>query len=383
MKSYAFALLAPILGVVALNQSVDASGIGSSATVARLATEQRGDDLVVSPLAIEQRAYVRARLLDGTCPDVLITGSSTVGKLADGMFGSLKVRNAYLGGPTVEDFEALTAVLRRTGCKPRVVIVGVDPWWSGNAAVNDRRWMSMIDDYLAYHAADGALSNGAVRARVWWSTVEERLNFETTRESAKLMYGRLRGTTLLGPRLVHDRPDVFCSTVTTPYSILAVDGHYITCPSQRSSREQRTVVAESYLGNNMHSMAEWREIADDRLARLERLTKAWGEELGAVVLVGMPYNPVTYRRLLADERVSKNLPVLDGKLSGMAGDRVEFLSLRDAAVVPCTEDEFEDSHHVDEHCAAKVARHLMERSRLLGLAARGDGHAPPSDQATR
>src|SRR4051794_40650428 len=114
MRLYTASVLIPLLGVICLNYGIDAGGIGSRSTIERLGQVQAANTLVVSPLELERRPLVRSRLLHaGTCPDVLVLGSSTVGKLAEGMFRDMRVRNAYVGGPTIEDFESIAAILRR------------------------------------------------------------------------------------------------------------------------------------------------------------------------------------------------------------------------------------------------------------------------------
>ncbi len=365
-RPYVVGLLAPLLAVVAMNQLVDAGGIGKTAVVARVAAEQGPSDLVVSPFQLEHRAWVRTRLLmPSECPDVMVIGSSTVGGMKDGFLPGVKLRNAFLGGPTVEDFEAVTSVLRASSCRPKALVVGVDPWWLGNPALDERRWMAWVDDYLAYHERDSLAFRVSTRVTIAWSKVEERLNFTTTRESAKLLFGSLRGQVTLGPRLSHDTPEAFCASITSEHYVRTADGHYVSCPVQIPKPAERRAIAEGYLRGNMHSMGEWREVAHERLDRFERLVRAWGAEYGRVVLLGMPYNPITHTALRRDERVNRNLDELDARLARMQDEHVEFLSLRDAARVPCAEDEFEDSHHAAPACVAKVATALAERTRLL------------------
>jgi hypothetical protein len=366
MRTYVACLVAPLLAVAAMNTAADASGIGAASSLAELAAQQEQGDLVVSPLALEHRVWVKTRLARETeCADVLVTGSSTVGHFADGMLPGTRLRNVYLGGPTVEDFEALTAMLRRTSCPRRTIVVGVDPWWLGNPALGDRRWMMLVDDYLEYHADASMLRRLDIRAEVAWSRIEERLNFTTTRESAKLLLGRARGATTLGPRLVHDGVEAFCASVTTEHYMRASDGHYVACDAWVKSGAAREEIADRYLRDNQHSMNDWRELAHDRIDRFERLVDEWRRTIGQVVLVGMPFHPTTWRRLREDDRVRRNLDELDARLSRMQKDGVEVMLLRDPAIVGVTGDEFEDSHHISPEGAQKVVRHLSEHTRAL------------------
>jgi hypothetical protein len=280
----------------------------------------------------------------------------------------MRVRNVYLGGPSVEDFEALAAILRRTQCRPKTFIVGVDPWWAGNAAVDERRWMVLVDDYLEYHANASAIERLGVRAEVLWGRAEERLNFTTTRESAKLLVGGVRGTTTLGPRLVHESPSEFCASVKSEHYIRAADGRSVSCELWVPKPEARIQLADRYLRDNTHSMADWRELADDRLDRLERLVHEWRRTFGAVVMVGMPYHPAAWARLREDPRVRRNLDALDERLGRMQGDGVELVSLRDPARLSLANEDFEDGHHIAPAGAQKVASYLAEHAKALALA---------------
>lgn len=366
MRTYVACLALSLVGVMALNRGIDAGGIGATGLVESLGEQQKPGDFIVTPLELERRTLVRSRLVHAEkCPDVLVIGSSTVGKLADGMFPGLVVHNAWIGGPTIEDFESVTAVLHRFACKPRAIVVGVDLWWLGNAALDYRRWMTWVDDYLEAHANDSAAYRASVRAQVLWGNLEESLNFTTTRESARLLGSRLLGSTKLGPRLWHDGFESFCASVTGVHSAFAADGHYESCPRQIPTPEERTLIAERYLAVDMHSMGSWRDVAYDRLDRFEALVREWSQNLASVVLVGMPYHPIAYRHLREDARVRRNMDDVDARLVGMQHGRVEFVSLRDASKVPCTGDEFEDSHHVANACAAKVARRLATETTAL------------------
>ena len=69
------------------------------------------------------------------------------------------VLNGWLTQPTVEDLEAVTALLDASGCRPASVILGIDPWFF-NPSVTDERWMSLLPDYLAYHGTAWSIEIG-------------------------------------------------------------------------------------------------------------------------------------------------------------------------------------------------------------------------------
>jgi len=366
MRAFAACLLVPLIAVYAMNLSLDAGGLRTSAQIVKLAAAQAPGDVIVSPTQFDQRAWVKARLerADG-CPDILVLGSSTVGEVDSAMFPGHSVLNAFLAGPMVEDFEAVTAILRRTHCHPKMIVAGADPFWLGNAGVNDRRWMGLLDDYLAFDPARNALGTETLRANVAWAGFEERLNFTTSRESVRLMLARLRGQRNAEPRLMHATPEAICAaSASKDLYLRAPDGHYASC--YRASESERREVASNYLKTNMHSMAEWREVAWDRIARFGKLVAEWQGDTDRVVLLATPYNPITYSLLLSDRRLSQHLGELDAALAEMArapGGKVTYLNLRDPARAGCPEAWFEDSHHAAREC---VQRYASEVSALLG-----------------
>src|SRR5262245_23594197 len=94
LRPFSAILLLSIAAVVAMNLTVDAGGLGNQDAMAALAKQQGPGDLVVAEELGWQRAWVKARLLDGTtCPDVLFLGSSTSGGLSQEMFPGRKVLN--------------------------------------------------------------------------------------------------------------------------------------------------------------------------------------------------------------------------------------------------------------------------------------------------
>jgi hypothetical protein len=369
MRLYLACLFVPLILAFGMNYWLDASGLESSALVARLAREQGRGDILVSDTQFDWRAWARTRLLSGPCPDVLVFGSSTVGDFSEDMFPGKVLLNAWMGGPTVEDFEAMTSVLRRSKCHPRTMVVGVDPWWIGNPTVTDRRWMSMLDDYLAFEPQRGWASTLALELTVGWARFEDRMSFETTRESFGLLLARFRAAQR-GPHLLRATEAEICASEKLAMYDRVASGNEFYCPAWIPAEGERKRIAERYLANNMHSMASWRDIAWNRIARLRRLLSEWSRDGSAVVLVGMPYHPITFDLLRSNPVLRSNLDLVDGALTQMQGNGIRFVDLRDPASVPCAEEEFRDSHHSMPSCGRKVTARLIDagdaRARQIG-----------------
>ena len=368
-----FALV--IASVFAMNTAVDVSGLDTYDLVYRLASSQQADELLIWENSFDQRAWVKARLMNGRdCPELLVLGSSTMGALAASLFPGRHVLNGWLTQPTVEDFEAMTALLEGSGCHPANVVLGIDPWFF-NAKVQDERWMSLMPEYLTYHGT----SWSKARWRKGWATLKERLNFVTTRQTVDvLLRPSRREPTAIKPTLVRVSPAEYCADDPRPYYIRAYDGHYVSCPRFSYTPIELTRVAERYLATNSHEMAEWREIDSSRLTRLAAVLTRWRALDMQVLILAPPYHPETFRRLQASPEVRENLRVVDTALRDLAAPLgMTYLSLRDPKVPGCEGDDFRDSHHFKASCFHKMFRTVQDagftfRHWARPVAARGD-----------
>lgn len=362
--------------VVALNVTVDAGGLENQDAMVALARSQGPGDLVVADQLGYQRAWVKTRLLEprdtrggASCPDILFLGSSTIGGHAQEMYERATVLNGWMGGPTIEDFEAMANVLQRAPCWPKTIVVGVDPWWVANGEVDDQRWQAVKDEFLGYQRSDSALTYGFFAAKLEWNRVKERLNFTTTRESARLLGERMRhgaAPQSASARVVRLTPDDVCPRMDElgAKHVRSFDGHYTDCPQFHYAPAELERLATHWLSDNSHRMAEWNDVDSARVARLVRVLDQWKTH-ARVVLVGNPYHPSTYRILRDDPTVGLQLLRLDAMLDAIAKARgTVFVNLRDPAKVGCSAPEFEDADHGTPECVRKVAAELRRAAGL-------------------
>jgi hypothetical protein len=357
MKLFTAIVVLGLTAIVWMNSCVDVAGLDTYDRVASLTRAQGPDDLLEWEQLFDQRAWLKTKLsID--CPEVLILGSSTVGALRQDMFASHRILNGWLSAPTVEDLEALTVVLDRAGCRPKAIVLGVDPWLL-NAAFGDQRWMSLFDDYTAYQPGMARMRGEWLALRRRWSHFKERLNYSTTKLTLQTLYRRVRGDAAPSePRLVHASPDELCATIKTPHYIRANDGHYVSCKQFVPSVEDVAAVANNYVLANTHEIRTWREVDPVRMSRVRAALATWHERGSAVIVLGPPYHPQTWAALRADPTISSTLDALDRALASLEG--VRYVRLRDPSSVGCTASEFEDGHHGQPTCARKVAARLEE-----------------------
>lgn len=371
LKPFVAVVVLALLAVVALNASVDAGGLGNQGEMAALARDQKPNEILVSDQLGYQRAWVKTRLLEAKkCPDILVLGSSTSGALSQEMFPDRSFLNGWTGGPTIEDFEAITNVLRRAPCVPKTIVIGADPWWVGNGEVDDQRWQALEDEFLSYQREDSAPRYAFFVAKMRWNRSKERLNFTTTKESARLLMERRRhgaAEEASAAKLVAGTPEEICPRVEQMGGkhLRSYDGHYTTCPVFRWPPVELDRLATHWLSDNMHKMAEWNSVDTTRVTRLARVVDQLRGRGARVVFVGNPYHPETWKRLLADPTVGIQLLRLDQMLDAIAKERGSvFVNLRDPARAGCTVDEFEDADHGTPECVKKVASILAKEAGL-------------------
>jgi len=357
MKLFISIVVLGLTAVFVTNMVIDVAGVNTFRQVTELSRRQAPDELLVWENLFDQRAWTKAKLERG-CPEILVLGSSTVGQLDQTMFPGHRLLNGWLTAPTVEDFEALTAVMSESSCHPATIIVGVDPWLL-NAAFKDQRWQSLFDDFLAYHRNTGKLRAFGLRTVRAWSLFKERLNFTTTRLTVEHVLRRFRGEPeASAPHLVSTTGEAYCATISSAQYIRANDGHFISCPEFVPTQQEVEDIARSYVLNNGHEVHRWKEVDPHRRARFEIVTRRWSDLGSHVVFVTPPYHPLAYQALRADPLIAANLDALDRVLSGSG---FPYVNLRDPATPGCKASEFEDSHHGARSCVLKVAARLVPR----------------------
>ncbi|MEZ4846852.1 MAG: hypothetical protein R2877_07970 [Bdellovibrionota bacterium] len=314
---------------------------------------------MISEKSFDQRQWIRGKLSHSDCPDTLILGSSTVGAFSQKMFNA-KILNAWLTGPSIEDFEAISQMLNETQCHPQNIVVGIDPWFFNRLSISDR-WKSIHEYYSKYQLDDSKLKTIWWNSMQTWSKFKDNLSFSTTQMSFQILM--TRGTHQdAEPELLQSNIQSICNGSTktpllTENSYLrAFDGHYENCHQYLPSQEKVGEISRTYLQRNMHNMAEWHEINENVMDRLEILLSKFSSTGSKVTLLSPPYHPVAFTVLMSDRFTKKNLHEMDNSLlERMKHLGVSYLNFRNSQSIPCNETEFNDSHHSDEACSARIA----------------------------
>lgn len=348
-----------------INYKIDPSGNNSSSKIYELSRMQQNGQTLISEKAFDQRQWISGKLFHTDCPETLILGSSTVGAFSQKMFNS-KILNAWLTGPSIEDYEAIAQMLTETACLPQNIVIGIDPWFFNRLSTSDR-WKSIHQYYSKYQ-----LNNSQLKTTWWntiqsWSKFKDNLSFSTTKMSFQILMTEGSHADM-EPELIQSSIQDICNGITktpllTENSYLrASDGHYENCRQYLPDQSKVNEISKTYLQRNMHHMAEWHELNEDVITRLEILLSKLLSSKSKIILVSTPYHPTTFSVLMNDRITKKNLFEMDMILLEIA-ERfgISYLNFRNPQSIPCDSNEFNDSHHSDEICSTKIAMKIQDK----------------------
>ncbi len=370
MKLFLSVLGSLIALIFAFNTYVDEAGQRSAAEVFKLAGVQGKDQVLVWDRLFDQRIWLKARLeltRSGGCPDILIFSSSTLGRIDAANFLGRRLINGWLSAPTIEDLEAITQMIDRSGCRGMEIWLGMDPWFFNTNEKSDR-WSSVLSDFAAYQREHGNAFRIAKGYLTDWSRFKDRLSYVTTRESLRYFLDHRHDKENLDrPYLVQAGAavDELCAHASADLYLRFYDGHFVGCPRFALSQKEISYLATTYLQRNTHSMHQWDRVDPDIVKRLNvalGVLRAKGEK---ITLIAPPYHPVTHASLYADDRVHGLLDQVDALLADLAaryGGR--YVNLRNPAIAGCPAEEFEDSHHASSVCLQKVVKAVEQTSAM-------------------
>lgn len=359
MRVFAATVAICLGAVFALNAVTASPEIRLRNATERAAQEQRPGDVVVSMAEIDQRAWLRGRIMSAaSCPEILILGSSTSGMLTASALGfdpEQPFLNAWLSGPTPEDYEAIFVMLRGRGCHPRAVLLGVDHFLA-NPLYTSARWMTLAEEQAQY--ASRPLFTFFNRARRSVATIKERLSYGAFVASLdRLAHPDPNAEST--PTLERDAGERACAVARVQPTLRHFDGHFTWCDRLRLKPSEVDALAETYLERDFHSTRSWPRIDTDRLARVVAVLVAYRRAGSDVVVFVPPLHPRTLGALTDNSPTRSLLAELDQILTA-ASERigVQLLNFRNPGDLGCAGTDFEDSHHMGLECAGRLGRRL-------------------------
>jgi hypothetical protein len=350
-----------------VNQRLNISGNNSSLEIYNLSINQKQNDTLVSKNLFDQRQWVRG-MIEGQkrCPEILVFGSSTVGIVSNDSFSRHTFLNAWLTGPTIEDYEAIFQLLHESMCIPKNILVGVDPWLFNSQEKSDR-WKSLLEYYWRYQHNQFKVSYWIEIAKNKWSSFKENLSYVTTKQSVLKIWSDQsihKSEAILISESIQKICDSDHLQELIPFSskgfyVRDFDGHYESCNQFLLSDKKIKDIASNYLIRNTHSMASWKEFDMNTANRFEKMISTFVQRGSNVVVFSPAYHPITHAILVKDQRTSAMLQKMNFVLGDIAKKNLTpYLNFQDSALLGCKDSDFDDSHHVKYACMDRIVEKL-------------------------
>ena len=357
--SFATLVLVPIY---LINSRMNVGGVFSSQEIYELTLRQKQWQTLVSQDLFDQRQWIKG-MIHGQrrCPEVLVLGSSTVGIISGDDFPTKDFLNAWVTGPTIEDYESIAQMMRENECHPKNILIGVDPWLFNKLEKSDR-WKSLLDYYWRYqpHVFQAGYWIEIIRSK--WSVFKDRLSYVTTKQSFKKLWSEgsiQKQKALLIPATIREICDPEKTLKWVPFGSKDFynrdyDGHYEACPQFLKSKEEVREIANTYIIRNAHSMAKWKEFDVKTATRMRLLLGSFIEKKINVVLFSPSYHPETYNQLMQNQKTAELIREMHRVLQSHARDtHVDYINMQDPVALGCTDTDFDDSHHAKRSCMVR------------------------------
>jgi peptidoglycan/LPS O-acetylase OafA/YrhL len=310
------------------------NGFGDEAILARYLALH---DQVYFISGMDERLFIKNRIdsLDFK-PYYIEVGSSRIMQLSEDMVGKPSL-NVAVSGATLRDDIAIT-YLALDKIKPRVILLGIDPWLL-NKSNGDVRWESLAKDYMV---ARGKLNLqddviGASASPVLTHKCDFSLCFVYD-----AFYKNINRTRLIP---INNLPEI--------KDKIGHDGRHIYNIVYSNNNQQKIKDGFKDLENysNLQKYSQ-----SNVLLRMFNVFLSYTTKKSKVVLVLSPYHPDFYRKMLQDDI---NLVAIENTFREIAkAHGLRVIGSYNPDKYHCTSNEFYDGMHPKEICMAKIVNDL-------------------------
>jgi hypothetical protein len=274
-------------------------------------------------------------------PEVIIVGASRVLQIGK---NTLRKNSLNLGvsGATIEDHVALLD-LATTKFKPKMIIIGTDPWIF-NSASGQKRWQSLRTEYesAVTKLQPDIIVNQTISTRFY----DQLINYAYTKESLDELYKRYTSTDDVVVRYVEsDAP-------LQDRDIIRKDGSRVYNKNY-ANRTQEDVVAniDGWIEYSMSSYYDSKELLNIFTALLDHYNKNY-----EVVLLLSPYHPVAYKKILEKKQI---VVEIENRIRSIASTRgIQVIGSYDPSKNNCSNEEFYDGAHPKDVCMHRIMNKL-------------------------
>jgi hypothetical protein len=346
-----------------LNATVDPGGLFARRDRAEAAARLLAAGEPIPLGNIEDRRLQAAYARLGPVPDILIFGSSRVMELGGEIAPGLRVYNAATGSNTLYDTIALAGLFVTDARKPRIVIIGADPWLLDHGQRNGR-WRTLHVPYrdMATRLGIPAESDTGELDETWPTllslgyTLESldwlRANWRELFEAAGDPGARAASGDSLGLK----RPD---GSIVYPAAF-----------RQRGADASRAA-ALAHGRKHITDLLKGGQLDPTAIDRFERLTRHLQAAGVQVIFLLTPYHPLHYAYVVAHDRVG-TLARTDATYRDVARRAdVRVAGAYDPGKAGCSESEFWDGLHAKKSCLDRLVEPVL--GPIIAATAESDG----------
>lgn len=287
-----------IMGLLCFNYLLDPNNryqFHVSESNLRLLAEVPGHALVV-PGNYDDRILLKRFIQVAPRPDTAVIGGSRIMNLQRSP-GPLVLQtvflNAGVSAGTLRDYIAIWQLMKKNKKIPKTIFLCVDPQALNRAAQNDQ-WLSLSDDFQAFFNAS---ASGRYYVAALTSQLKDLLSLQTTLAAiSKLGQARVR------PELLYLKDYAGLVPIRTASFAL-------TYPSVYEEKDPLEVerMARSNGEGEIKAFRTWNRQDREYLEQLKMLIKDMKQEGVRVVLVLMPYHPLSLQAIKQDSVALDNL----------------------------------------------------------------------------
>lgn len=358
MKPFIATVSAGLLGIMALNASVDpAHRFLQKPRIDLSSWSGRGKDYAM-PLNSDDREFRAAHLVRIDQPDLVLFGSST-GSMVDSSMFKTVFYNAYVSGASVEDYAALWERLRGEGKTPRRLLIVADPWIF-NENSSQARWESY--SYLVERFARRRMTEAPGLGGLWRRLLKRRLVEASGWMAVRdlLSWGMLKATWSALVSGAAD-PDAKAGVPPKDIGVWSWDGSLIRRHAPQTRAQLREKVAAAAAAQNIYALDHYR-VGGQAVALLEQLLHDAAAAGTQVMIVTPPHHPILLEALASRPSYKDALPAYFATLERAASRAPASLcSAIDSKRIGCVEDEFIDGTHVHPSCLRKALRFCLSK----------------------
>ena len=274
-------------------------------------------------------------------PEVIIVGASRVMQIGKNTFSKNSL-NLGVSGATVEDHVALLD-LATTKFKPKMIIIGADPWIF-NSASGQRRWQSLRIEYE--NAIIKIQPEIATNQTISSGFYDQLINYAYTKESLSKLYKKYTNS---------DDGDIRYIESDAPLQdrdIIRKDGSRVYNKNY-AERTQEDLVADvdGWIEYSMLSYSDSKELLDTFTALLDHYNKNY-----EVILLLSPYHPLAYKKILEKKQI---IVEIENRIRSIASARsIRVIGSYDPTKNKCSRKEFYDGAHPKDSCIHRIMNEL-------------------------